>query len=112
MAQQLQAVGAGYYHISIGQNSGYYLSPNATYDRLTRISPSKLSRRDLVADLATALGRRGIKLMVYLPSGAPAGDRAAREALKWQNGPGPFPNREFQRNWEAIIREWSERWGN
>jgi hypothetical protein len=110
LATQLQSVGAAYYLISIGQNSGYYLSPNATYDRITRITPSKLSHRDLVADLAAALSKRGIKLMVYLPSGAPAGDAAARAALKWQNG--PYRNAEFQRSWEAIIREWSLRWGD
>jgi hypothetical protein len=110
VAEQLQSVGASYYLISIGQNSGYYLAPNATYDRLTGIKPSRLSRRDLVADLAAALSKRGIKLMVYLPSGAPAGDDAAKAALKWQNG--PYPNVEFQRNWEAIIRDWSRRWGD
>ena len=108
LAEQLKSVGAGWYLISIGQNSGYYLSPNATYDKLTRIAPSKLSHRDLVADLATALAKRGIRLMVYLPSGAPGGDRVAREALKWENG--PHRNAEFQRNWEAIISEWSQRW--
>jgi len=110
VADQLKSVGASYYLISIGQNSGYYLSPNAAYDRATGIKPSKLSRRDLVADLATALSKRGIKLMVYLPAGAPAGDPAARAALKWKNG--PYRNAEFQRNWQAIIREWSLRWGN
>ncbi len=110
LAGQLQSVGAGWYLISIGQNSGYYLSPNTTYDKITGLTPSKLSHRDLVADLAVALGKRGIKLMVYLPSGAPAGDRAAREALQWE--PGPHRNAEFQRNWEAIIREWSRRWGD
>lgn len=110
LAQQLEAVGAKYFLISIGQNSGYYLAPNATYDRLTGITPSKLSRRDLVADLAAALAKRKIKLMVYLPSGAPAGDATARAALKWQNG--PYRNAEFQRSWEAVIREWSQRWGN
>jgi hypothetical protein len=110
LADQLKSVGAGWYQISIGQNSGYYLSPNATYDKITGISPSKCSRRDLVTDLALALGKRGIKLMVYLPSGGPGGDRVAREALQWQNG--PYRNAEFQRNWEAVIREWSLRWGN
>ena len=59
MARQLEAVGARYYQISIGQNSGFYLSPNATYDKLTGIQPSKCSRRDLVADLSAALGKRG-----------------------------------------------------
>jgi hypothetical protein len=109
IAQQLQAVGASYYQISIGQNSGYYLSPNSTYDKLVGIQPSKCSRRDLVADLYEALNKRGIKLMVYLPSGAPAGDKVADAALEWRDG--PHPNREFQRKWEQIIREWSLRWG-
>jgi hypothetical protein len=109
LADQLKSVGAAYYQISIGQNSGYYLSPNATYDRLTGITPSKCSRRDLVADLYEALHKRGIRLMVYLPSGAPGGDAAARQALQWENG--GHRNREFQTKWEAIIREWSTRWG-
>ena len=110
LAKQLQSAGARYYQITIGQNSGYYLAPNAAYDRLTGITPSKCSRRDLVADLAEALGRRGIKLMVYLPSGAPAQDKDAAAKLQWQNG--PHPNKEFQRNWEQVIREWSRRWGS
>jgi hypothetical protein len=109
LAKQLQSVGAQYYQISIGQNSGYYLSPNSVYDELTGIQPSKCSKRDLVSDLAAALTPRGIKLMVYLPSGAPGQDKAADAALGWQNG--PHPNVEFQRKWERIIREWSSRWG-
>jgi len=109
MARQLESVGAGYYQISIGQNSGYYLAPNAAYDRITGIDPSKCSRRDLVADLSEALHKRGIRLMVYLPSGAPAQDQTADAALEWRNG--PFPNREFQLKWEQVIREWSARWG-
>jgi hypothetical protein len=109
LATQLQSAGVPYYQITIGQNSGYYLSPNATYDKFAGISPSKCSRRDLVADLAGALQKRGIRLMVYLPSGAPAGDKVAGAALQWQNG--PYPNREFQMKWEQIIREWSTRWG-
>jgi len=109
IASQLKAVGAGYYQITIGQNSGYYLSPNSAYHRFVGIQPDKCSRRDLVADLAAALQKRGIRLMVYLPSGAPAGDKAADTSLEWQNGPNP--NKEFQRKWEQVIREWSLRWG-
>ncbi|OHB78275.1 MAG: hypothetical protein A2Z25_20055 [Planctomycetes bacterium RBG_16_55_9] len=109
LAGQLASVGAGYYLITLGQNSGYYLSPNEAYDRFVGIQPSKCSRRDLVADLYEALHKRGIKLMVYLPSGAPNGDRVAKEALQWQNG--PHRNQEFQLIWEQVIREWSTRWG-
>ncbi|HZQ56221.1 MAG TPA: hypothetical protein VFB14_28785 [Bryobacteraceae bacterium] len=110
LAGQLQSAGASWYQISIGQNSGYYLAPNARYDKLTGISPSKCSRRDLVADLYKALHPRGIRLMVYLPSGAPAQDKIAVAAFEWRNG--PYPNREFQTKWQQMIREWSERWGN
>jgi len=113
LAGQLASVGAKYYLITIGQNSGYFLAPNATYDKLTGVtSPelSKCSRRDLVSDLSAALAKRGIKLMVYLPSGAPVGDRAAVKALEFQNG--AHRNREFQVKWEAIIRDWSLRWGD
>ena len=109
LAKQLESAGAHYYQITLGQNSGYYLAPNAAYDKLTGVQPSKCSRRDLVTDLHSALGKRGIRLMVYLPSGAPAGDKAAAAALQWRNG--PYPNREFQVNWEQVIREWSLRWG-
>jgi Alpha-L-fucosidase len=110
LAEQLESVGAHYYLITIGQNSGFYISPNATYDQFVGIQPSHCSRRDLVADLYEELHPRGIRLMVYLPAGAPNGDDVAKQKLQWRNG--PYPNREFQQMWEQIIREWAERWGD
>ena len=109
LARQLKACGAGYYCITLGQNSGFFCSPNAVYDKCVGISPSKCSRRDLIADLYPALERQGIKLMVYLPSNAPDRDPIAVKALQWTNG--PHRNREFQVMWEDVIREWSKRWG-
>jgi hypothetical protein len=128
LARQLAEIRAGYLFITLGQNSGYFLSPNATYDALVQRRPCRLSRRDLVADLAEALRPHGIPLMVYAPSHAPALDRQAVEGLKctptwdascWQLKPGTYAVAEgvderlsaFQRNWEAVIREWSLRWG-
>lgn len=110
LAVQLQEVGAGYYIISLGQSDGYYLAPNATYDRFVGIEPSKCSRRDLVADLHAALSRRGIKLIVYLMSRAPRRDADATAALSYEHPPGR--NIEFLQKWEAVIREWAERWGD
>lgn len=110
LADQLQASGAGYFFITLGQNSGHYLSPNQAYDGFTGIRPSKCSKRDLVADLYKALAPRGIKLLVYLPAGAPDQDFAAMEKLEWKRG--PFRNAAFQRRWEKVIEEWSVRWGN
>jgi hypothetical protein len=121
LVQQLTSTGARYLLFIIGQNSGHFCAPNATYDKLVGISPSKCSRRDLVADLAQALKSKNIRLLVYLPSGAPAADPVARQKLGWRWGspggwqlPGePVGGRlaEFQQNWEAVIREWSLRWG-
>ena len=87
LANQLQKIGAGYYIITIGQNSGYFLAPNPVYDELTGIFPSKCSRRDLEADLSKALRKRGIRLSRYLPSGAPAGVNDAITALEGKNVP-------------------------
>lgn len=109
LAAQVASVGAKYMILTIGQNSGYYAAPNATYDRLVGNQPGKCSRRDLIADMSAALAKYGIKLIAYLPSGAPGRDAKARAALQWQNG--MHPNREFQRKWEQVIREWSLRWG-
>ena len=120
LAEQIASSGAKYLLFTIGQNSGHYCAPNATYDQFVGITPSKCSRRDLVADLAGELKKRNIRLLVYLPSGAPAADVEAREKLGWRWGrpggwqlPGePVGGRlvEFQRKWEAVIREWSLRW--
>jgi hypothetical protein len=39
-----------------------------------------------VADLAKALTSKNIRLLVYLPSGAPAADHVARKELGWRWG--------------------------
>ncbi|MBI5092638.1 MAG: alpha-L-fucosidase [Candidatus Hydrogenedentes bacterium] len=124
LVKQLESVGAKYYVITLGQNSGFYCSPNATYDKYVGISPSKCSRRDLIADIYAALQPKGIRLMVYLPAGAPDRDTVAMAALGWKNGKYPRWSHpkggpdggddrlvEFQKKWEAVIREWSTRWG-
>lgn len=44
LADQLAALGVPYFFITIGQNSGHFLAPNATYDRHVAIQPSKYCR--------------------------------------------------------------------
>ena len=50
LADQLGSLGAGYLMFTIGQNSGHFCSPNATYDSIVGIEPSNCSERDLIAD--------------------------------------------------------------
>lgn len=125
LVSQLREVGAGYLLFTLGQCSGFFCSPNATYDRIVDEKPSRLSRRDLMGDLAEALAPEGIRLLAYLPSHAPGLHRRATEALRclppWKavwhgdySSSQPSDDRlaEFQHYWEAIVREWSLRWGN
>ena len=108
-ATQVVDTGAGYVGWTLGQNSGHYCSPNAAYDSFVGISPSKCSTRDLLAEIADALGDKGIKTLVYFTTGAPDQDPIAVEKLQWKNGHERLA--EFQPKWEAVIREWSLRWG-
>jgi hypothetical protein len=109
LANQLEDAGVKYIFITLGQNSGHYCSPNKTYDSIVGINPSKCSERDLVKELYEALKPKAIRLLVYLPSGAPEYDLIATCKLKWEKDGGRLI--EFQQKWEAVIREWSLRWG-
>lgn len=123
-AERAAYTGAGYVVLTLGQNSGYYSSPNSHYDKHTGAQISKCSKRDLCLDVAEALKKRGIRLIAYLPAGAPDKDPAAMRALEWRCGNYPLwtyengkpkgqdPRLEsFQFKWESVIREWSKRWG-
>ena len=128
LGADLADIGTQYFFITIGQNTGFFCSPNETYDSLVGRDPSRLSRRDLVADIADELEARGIRTLAYVPAHAPAHDRMAVERLActppwdasaWQLGPGTYRIEgdiderlsRFQIHWEAIVREWSLRWG-
>ncbi|QGQ99168.1 discoidin domain-containing protein [Paenibacillus psychroresistens] len=93
LANQLAAAKTGYVTLTLGQNSGFVLSPNSTYDLLMGYSPARTSTRDLVNDLYNALNPKGIKLMLYIPSAKPGDD--------YSNPTG----------WANVIREWSVRYG-
>lgn len=124
LAAQLRDIGAPYFFFTIGQGSGHYCAPNATYDRWTALQPSKCSRRDLVSDLAEALDRVGIPLLVYISDG-PFADRDACRGLgltdhweydknhNWWPGQhwAKYRLPEFQCRWEEVCRDWSLRFG-
>ena len=68
---QAHDVGAKWLFFTMGQASGHYAAPNATFGRISGVSPSKCSRRDLPLALYEALNPYGIKLCLYMPSEAP-----------------------------------------
>jgi Alpha-L-fucosidase len=114
VAKELAAAGAGYFVITLGQNSGFFISPNSTYDRYTGYAPGeRCATRDLPLDLFAILRPRGIKLMLYLPCQAPNRDARAQRAFGLRAGPQDQPlSLGFARKWARVIREWSDRYGD
>ena len=108
--ETIAGTGAGYLIFTLGQNSGYYCSPNETYDRLVGVQPSRLSQRDLVGEIAAALQKRNVRTIAYLPCTPPGKHQEAVERLAYTPDVDERLT-QFQRNWEAVIREWSLRWG-
>lgn len=107
-AEMVQSTGAGYVIWSATWRTYYFPAPIQAIDR---IMPGRTSRRDLIGELADALNRRGIKLMLYYHCGY--GDR------EWEsrNFTTTNPNQVgtdalFRKNWLNIITEVGQRYGN
>ena len=114
VARQLKEMGAAYLIITLGQNTGFYISPNSAYDRFLKCGPGEhCSRRDLPLDLYRALQAEGIRLMLYLPCQTPNRDARAQSAFGLPVGQRDQPiNQEFARKWAQVIHEWSARYGD
>jgi hypothetical protein len=114
LSRQLETLGAKYFVITLGQNSGFFISPNATYDRFTGYAPGeRCSTRDLPLDLYRVLSPRGIRLMLYLPCQTPNQDALAQKAFGLAQGQRDQPiNLEFAGKWAQVIQEWSDRYGD
>ena len=91
-ADRVKETGAGYVIFTLGQNSGYYCSPNAAYEKYAGYQTGeRCSKRDLPMELADALGKHGIRLMLYLPSRSPQRDEQAMKGLSDVNEQQPAP---------------------
>lgn len=112
LAKQLEEVGAKYFVITIYQNSGYFISPNATYDRITGYKAGeKCSTRDLPLALYKALKPRGIRLMLYVTGQTPNRDTRGQRAFGLPEGAADQPiDTEFAQKWASVIQEWSDRY--
>jgi hypothetical protein len=114
LSQQIEETGATYFVITLGQNSGYFISPNTTYDQHTGYAPgTRCSTRDLPLDLYAALHPRGIRLLLYLPCQTPNRDPRAQRAFGLPEGPADQPlTPAFAHKWAQVIQEWSDRYGD
>ena len=100
---QIRDTGAGFLVLATSHAEMYFPAPIAA---LERALPGRTAARDLVAELADALGARGIRLILYYHIGA-IDDPAWLEASGfWKTD----TSRIFG-TWEAVIGEVGERYG-
>jgi hypothetical protein len=102
LARQLQELGCRWFIICVCHNatSRYWCAPNSMLDRCAPVSVC--SGRDLIADLAEALGPLGIRTMVYVwPWHEGQKDAETQHALAVD-----YPAR-----WCQVLEEYSLRWG-
>jgi len=109
-AGQIHQCKADYVIFTLGQNTGYYCSPNATYEKYLGAKPGqRCSKRDLPGELGEALSKHGVKLILYLPARHPKHDPEARAKLGDAGERRPAPP-EFVKRWSEVVREWSLRY--
>jgi hypothetical protein len=106
-ADMVESTGAGYAIWSATWATYYFPAPIKAIDRLL---PGRTSTRDLIADLAAALAKRDIRLMLYYHLGAegpPASDTGPIDnPLTLSQQPSYFDN------WCAVLQEVGERYGD
>jgi hypothetical protein len=111
-AGQAKAAGAGFVMFTLGQNSGYYCSPNRVFDSIVGVKPGELcSNRDLPLDLIGALSKQDIPLILYLPSNPPVGNKLVSEKFRYPYKKDSATSPYNQPILENMIREWSLRYG-
>ncbi len=102
--QQFRDSGADWLIFTIGQNTGYYNSPNATLDRLL---PGRTPRRDLVLEIARRVKRMGKRFIAYLPAEISAQQPEVKRVFQWNDA----DQRLFLSTYLAFVRDYSRQYG-
>ena len=102
-AEQVASTGAGFVVLTTAHSDQYLPAPIRALDR---VLPGRTSRRDLIADLLGALGKRNVRLVLYYHLGPIEDPEWARATGLWETDSG----RLFD-NWQAIVGEVGERYG-
>ena len=89
---------------TIGQNTGYYCSPNGFLDTAL---PGRTSRRDLILELASRLKALGKRFIVYLPAEVAGQEEPVRSAFVWD----PYDQSGFVERYLSFVRDYSLKLG-
>ncbi len=103
-ANQMQEGGAGFVVLVTAHAMQYLPAP---IQALERILPGRTAPRDLIAELASALEKRGIRLMLYYHLGASSDPDWLKASGFWDTD-----TTTFFRNWQNIVAEAGARYGH
>ena len=94
---------------TIGQNSGFYTSPNKVLDRLA--GPGHCAQRDLALEIAREVKKSGSRFVAYLPCEVAGQSDGIRRAFGWKSEEGTAQE-EFQRRYTDFIADYSLRFAD
>ena len=113
VADQLERCGARFYFFTVMQGRPFLCAPNATFDRIAGTRPGEAcSLRDVPAELAAALAKRGIDLYLYYTGDGPYKDDAIGGRFGFTEPRNVGVTRPFVEKWAAVLEEYAVRYGN
>lgn len=111
-ADQVAQTNAGYVFFTVMQGTRFLCAPNETFDRITGSAPGEAcARRDLIEDLYGSLSKRGVALFLYYTGDGPHIDPVCGPKMGYSDQK-THVKEPFVRNWAAVAREYSLRYGN
>ncbi|KAA6327973.1 hypothetical protein EZS27_023086 [termite gut metagenome] len=125
-AKQVNETGAKFILLTLNQNSGYYNTPVAAYDKYMRQAGllkdeddnPMTSKRDLPGEIMDELAKYGIKVMLYHPSNPPNRShwkgndfRVTSEVFHYTPGQNGAPGDTARQVLNEIISELGARYG-
>jgi hypothetical protein len=102
-ADMVAGTGAGFIVFATSWSTYYFPAPIESWEKLV---PGHTTKRDLIAELADALNRRGIKLMIYYHAGRAEKDFWTSDSIRRTSKDAYF------KEWEDQIREIGLRYGD
>lgn len=102
-ADTMKSTGAGFVVVTTSHAMQYFPAPIKALDA---IIPGRTTTRDLPADLAAALKKRGMKLFLYFHLGATDDPDWLKASGFWESD-----TTKFFSNWKSIVSEVGERYG-
>lgn len=101
--EQIRQTGAGFIVLTTSHAQMFFPAPIKALDK---VLPGRTAERDLVAELAEALGKHGVKLMLYYHIGAVSDPEWLKASGFWKTD-----TTQIFGTWESVVGEIGERYG-